>query len=145
MSKAREAAGADGGGLGHSGGVGRHGREGRGNEEGHIKPEDVDSDEGWVSACVGGVRVLLEMARREEERERGVEWAKEAGNVVRRAREGLRVIGEEEKAKEGEEKERRASVDLAESLWEFVMAITGWFSFFCLSFRALRSCGLQEN
>jgi hypothetical protein len=80
----------------------------------------VDSDEGWVNACVEGVRTLCRMAMAEGDPSKGVVWAREAGEVVEKAREGT------PRETEGEEwEERKAQVELVESVWEFVMAITG--------------------
>jgi hypothetical protein len=150
VSKSREAASAS-----SDGGIAldTDATDGGGAEVAHVHLEDLDSDAGWVNACLEGARILVKLAMEERDGQKeggkGVEWAREARDVVRRARERLprrrgidrknekeddhdrHEIGGEVVTQESEEwTERRAKIDLWESIVESVLAITGESSVF---------------
>lgn len=103
VSKAREATNASG----------SEAAEGNGDRLSIGLPE-IDSDMDWVRACVRGARMLCRLAL-VDEGVKGVEEAREAGKMVVAARTRLKET----------ETELVASVDLAEGIWNNIMAIKG--------------------
>ena len=76
---------------------------------------DVDSDLLWVQTCVLGSRMLSRLALVEEDVSKAIENAREAGEVLDKAKTRLNQ----------NDKELVASVQLAEAIWHVATAYTG--------------------
>ena len=76
---------------------------------------DVDSDLLWVQTCVLGSRMLSRLALAEEDVGKAIENAREAGEVLDKAKARL----------DQNDKELVASVQLAEAIWHVATANTG--------------------
>lgn len=76
---------------------------------------DIDTDRNWVQTCVQGARMLCRLALAETDGRSARQEAKEAGTMIERAKERLSQ----------DEKELVGSVQLAEGIWQYVMAQIG--------------------
>jgi hypothetical protein len=79
-----------------------------------ISGGDADSDRHWIEMLVQGARMLCRFAVSTTGLE-GIRDAREAGTLIEKARERLNKNN----------KEIAASVDLAEGIWSWVLAIKG--------------------
>ena len=87
----------------------------------------MDSDHQWVHTLVQGSRMFCRIALQETDYGKAVELAKEAGTILQKAK--VRV--------DTDDKELVASVQLAEGIWQSVMAYTGKSSVSFLSLSSL--------
>ena len=78
---------------------------------------DVDSDFNWVQTLVQGSRMLSRLALVEEDASKAVEEAKEAGEMLEKAKTRL----------DYDNQALLASVQLAEAVWHVAIAHTGTF------------------
>jgi len=82
-----------------------------------IMGKSTDSDETWVTTLVWGSRMLCRLALMADPTtgNRGIDEAREAGPILEKAKERLNP----------DDKELKARVELAEGIWNTVMAIKG--------------------
>ncbi|KAI0665604.1 hypothetical protein C8Q78DRAFT_1178413 [Trametes maxima] len=76
--------------------------------------KDIDTDNNWVQTLVQGSRMLSRQALVESDHGKAIEGAKEAGEVLEKAKTRLNT----------EDKVLVASVQLAEAIWHIAMAYT---------------------
>jgi len=80
---------------------------------------DFDTDRHWIETLIDGARMLCRLAI---SRPDGIDDAKEAGEMIEKAKTRLDV----------DDREMIARVALAEGVWYTTMAIIGEFSLYCL-------------
>ncbi len=82
----------------------------------------TESDATWVSTLVWGARMLCRVALAADSTlgHRGIDEAREAGVILEKAKERL----------DSSDKALKASVELAEGIWNTVMAIKGTCQFY---------------
>jgi hypothetical protein len=80
----------------------------------HVAGGDADSDQHWVETLTQGARMLCRFAMTSTGLE-GIKDAREAGVLIEKAKERLNR----------EDKELTASVDLAEGIWSWTLALKG--------------------
>ena len=76
---------------------------------------DIDTDRNWVQTCIQGARMLCRLALVETDGRTARLEAKEAGTMIESAKERLSQ----------DEKDLLGSVQLAEGIWQSVMAQIG--------------------
>jgi hypothetical protein len=90
----------------------------------------TESDATWVATLVWGARMLcrLSLVADSTSGHRGIDEAREAGEILQKAKERL----------DSSDKALNARVELAEGIWNSVMAIKGTFLFYLTLCHCLR-------